>query len=93
MYNVKFNDNNAIQLSKKSLNYLTDEWYIQAGSLAMYYKHIKSMAIKSHHSRGNTTYEIVFKTNDGHKYKVGIEKTTHYNKIRKWYNNLKETAK
>ena len=92
-FNIIFNDNNAILLSKQALNYLSDEWYIQAGSLAIYYKNIKSMALKSHYSRSNTTYSIIFKTKDGHKYKVGIEKTTHYNKIRKWYNNLKEISK
>lgn len=93
MYNITFNDQNAVQLSKKNLNYLSDEWYIQAGSLAIYYKYIKSITLKSHHNRNNTTYEIIFKTKDGHKYKVGIEKTTHYNKIRQWYNNLKAISK
>ena len=88
MYNITFNNKNEIVL-KKNYNYLSDEWFIQAGSLALYYKYIKTMRLKTHHGKNNS-HSIVFKTQDGKKYTVGIEKTTHYTKVRKWLNNLKE---
>ena len=88
-YNTFFNNSNEIVLSKWCLNSLTDEWFIQAGSLAIYYKNIKTLNIKIISGK-NTRYKIIFKTKDGKKYKVGIEKSTHYTKIRQWWNNIKE---
>ncbi|MBQ6817444.1 MAG: hypothetical protein IJO27_03340 [Bacilli bacterium] len=89
-YNTVFNNNNETILSKGCLNYLTDEWFIQAGSLAIYYKNIKSLNIKKRGAANHTRYLIVFKTNDGKKYQVHIQSSAHYTKIRKWWNSLKE---
>jgi len=90
LYNTTFNNKNEITL-QKNLNYLSDEWFIQAGSLALHYKYIKSINFKTiHRINANSTYYIIFKTQNNQKYKVTIAKTTHYNQIRKWWNNLKE---
>ena len=88
-YNTTFSNDNEMVLSKWGLNYLTDEWFIKAGILAVHYKNIKSLNIKRDFSRKDR-YFIIFKTKNDKEYKVSLKNSYHYTKIRKWWNNLKE---
>ena len=90
-YNIKFNDNNAIILSKKYLNYLSSEWYIHSGNIAFYYKHIETITLKEinlFHITKKRKYLMTIKTINNKKYHILIERPLHYEQIQKWHRSL-----
>ncbi len=81
LYHVQFQDEDVVHLDL--IIYLSKEWFISAGTCAIYKPHIKSISYKR---ISNSTY-VIIKTLDDKKYKMFCKSTTNVNKIRKWKNS------
>lgn len=96
-YNINFNDdNNAIPLSKKYLNYLSDEWYIHSSKGAFYYKDIKAIIlskIQVYRINGKKSNLVIIQTIKNKKYYVLVERPLHYEQIKEWHKNLMEKGR
>lgn len=91
MYNITFDGNIKIVLDKYGLKFLSEKWFICSGSVAFYFKYIKSISYKTYSSRFGVGYKATVKTNDSKKYSFWIGSVSDIKKVRDWVKNTKES--
>lgn len=81
MFGISFGDTNAICC--ESTVYISEKWFICAGSCAFYRKYIKKISYKSHKEKGVARYRITIKTIDRMEYRFWLSS---YGTVRRLYN-------
>jgi hypothetical protein len=82
LYRISFCDNGAIHL--ETTLYLSEDWLIFAGSVALYKKHIRSVRAKSEIGRVGSSYKVTLRTVTGKKYVVWCLSHENVERIKKW---------
>ena len=87
MHNITFNDNNLICLPKtrgfQEPNYISDEWIIISGKIAIYYKEIVSLNQKGSIFSFILTRKYIFELMDGSSCSF-IGDIKYYDTLKKW---------
>lgn len=84
IYNVKFDDGNAVTVCRWSRwLIITDNWLIEPGKLALYRKHIKSVAIAPVVMKGYKC-KVRIKMKSGENYGLLLDREETARKIRNW---------
>lgn len=86
MFDINFNDTNAICC--ESAVYISENWFIRAGSCAFYKKYIKKISYKSSYNRkGVTQYKMTVKAIDGEEYRFWLSSYSTVRRLYNWYKN------
>lgn len=85
-YVSQFNDDKVVHL--ETTLFLSDEWLICAGSVALHKNHITSIKSKLRYGRAGASNEVILTTTDGKKYRIWCLNSSNIEKIRDWKNTL-----
>ena len=83
-YEVQFNDDEVIHL--ETTLFISNEWLIWAGSVALYKKNIKTIKSKLRYGSAGSSNEVILTTIDGKKYNIWCLSSSNVDKIKKWKN-------
>ena len=82
LYNIKFKDYYAVNLEKTV--FLSQNWIIYAGRIAIYKKHIQAISSKYVIGKGPSFYKVIIKTVDNKKYTLKCYEQSNLVKIKNW---------
>ena len=83
-YEVQFNDDEVIHL--ETTLFISNEWLIWAGSVALCKKNIKTIKSKLRYGRAGSSNEVIITTLDDRKYRIWCLSSSNVDKIKKWKN-------
>ena len=87
---ISFSDRNAKPLWSDSLSFLSDDWFIHAGSAAFYKDYIAAITWKRQiPGEGRSGYYLNVTTVDNRNYHLFIRSRNACEKIRKWWKKAK----
>jgi hypothetical protein len=85
-FGIAFSDRNASPIGKNTQIFLSDDWFILAGTAAFYRKGIKDITWRcERHTRGVRSYYLIVVTSEGgtHRYRLNSKKIC--SRIRRWW--------
>ena len=85
MFGIQFTDTNAKPLWRESLSFLSDEWFIHAGSAAFYKDYIQRVAWVRQIPEGRGGYYLIVETTDNRSYQLFIRSRSGCEKVKKWW--------
>ena len=84
LFQTAFDDENAIELDRVGLTYVSKDWFIRSGSAAFYADYIRSIRCRTVHSQNGVGYRVTVAATDGKAYGLWLNSASDVRRVREW---------
>lgn len=84
LFETEFDDQNATELDRIGLTFVSERWFIRSGSAAFYDRYIRSIRYRTLHSQNGVGYRVTVLTTDGRSYGLWLNSVSDIKRTQAW---------